>query len=560
MRMKAITAALVAVLLVTMLPMGVFTAENADVTCVLDAENKTLTVDIAAGVLVPNSKADLVIMNPSKTLADVKESNSIFFADHLQSDKYGRVQQYVVDMADASLGIYAVYIIPSDGGASIAKTVTYLQGSFESSFLERINGTEGATADAMKVLMNGEDAKTFMKNQVNGTLTDDTILYEYMVSMRSYEALHQIQTAYNVGCVLALFSEGNGTKRQSVLADYGVMYLAIDQNAEMYTMYQNSTRKETICESVSANLKTPEMIRKGLYDATVLTTVRLSSWNEMQAVFEEAKSYLSGIDYDKVQKNLTKVSKATAGKDYATIADFETAICNAYSEDAGSSGDDSHLGGHTGSFGGFGGGGSVGGGGIEVGDTTEKYEPENQLFVDWDSIPSYAKSYLESLYENGIFVGDPDGNFRPDDAILRQEICKILVEGFQVEPANGEIAFADVSNEAWYAEYIKTAFAAGYIKGKSEILFGVNETLTREDFAVILERMLHDGTKVEETMVYHDTDLIADYAKDAVNFVTSKGIMQGYDGAFDPKGSVTRAQAAKVMGKLLYENLEGDAE
>lgn len=559
MRMKVMTAALVAVLLVTMLPMGVFTAENADVTCSLDAENKTLTVDIAEGVLVPKSNADLVIMNPSKTLADVTESNSIFFADHLQSDKYGRIQQYVVDMEDASLGIYTVYIIPSDGGATIVKTVTYLQGSFESTFLERINGTEGETASAMKTLMNGEEAKTFMKNQVDGTLTDDTILYEYMVSVRPYKALHQIQTAYNVGRVLALFSEGNGTKRQSVLENYGVMYLAIDQNFEIYTMYQNSTRKETICESVSANLKTPEMLRKGLYDATVLTTVRLSSWNEMQAVFEDAKSYLTGIDYDKVQKNLTKVSKATAGKDYETITDFETAICNAYSEDAGASEDESHLGGHTGSFGGFG-GGAVSGGGIEVGDTTEKYETENQLFVDWDSIPSYAKSYLESLYENGIFVGDPDRNFRPDDAILRQEICKILVEGFQVEPANGEIAFADVSNEAWYAEYIKTAFAAGYIKGKSEILFGVNETLTREDFAVILERMLHDGTKVEETTVYHDADRIADYAKDAVNFVTNKGIMQGYDGAFDPKGSVTRAQAAKVMGKLLYENLEGDAE
>ena len=91
--------------------------------------------------------------------------------------------------------------------------------------------------------------------------------------------------------------------------------------------------------------------------------------------------------------------------------------------------------------------------------------------------------------------------------------------------------------------------------------FGAGESLTREDLAVILERILKNtDTEAVSDTVYTDAENISDYAIDAVNFVTAMGIMEGYDGAFDPKGQVTRAQAAKVMGKLLYEIQRGERE
>ena len=556
MRRKGMTLFIVVVLIMTVLPVGiVFADESTGVLFVLDTDAKKLTVDVNAGVLDPRSKADLVIMKPGKTLADATSTDALFLTDYVFSDSFGRAN-YVVDMQNAPLGIYAVYLIPSDGGKTVADTVTYLQGSFEGDFLDKINGEEGDDADAMKALMNSEDALTFLKNQLGTVPKDDTILYEYMVIGRPYSVLHEIQDAYTTGSLLALISEGNAAQRQELLANYGVGYLGIDQNTAIYDMYRNSTRREAICGNIPKGLATPDTVVKALYDSAILTTVQMSSWNEMPSLFESSKSYLTNIDYDKLNENLTKVSKATAGREYKTVADFEAAIYTAYSEAVKP---DNNNGGVNGSFSGsggvFGGGsGSLGnGGGIEVGEPVFDYEQETTPFTDWDEIPVYAKSYLMRLYEDKVFVGDPDGKFRPNDAILRQEICKILVEGLKPETESTEIAFCDVSEDAWYAVFVKKAAAAGYIKGKPDLSFGVDETLTREDFAVILERILNDGTiEAAVETVYSDAENISDYAVEAVKFVTAIGIMEGYDNAFDPKGQVTRAQAAKVMGKLLY--------
>lgn len=562
MRRKGIALFIVTALVTAILSTAIaFAAESKGVTWVLDTEAKKLTVDIQAGVLTPKSKADLVIMKPGKALADASSTDAVFFADYVFSDSYGRAN-YVVDMQTAALGIYAVYLIPSDGGKTIADTITYLQGSFESDFLDKINGDEGADAESMKTLMTGEDALTFLKNQLGTVPEEDTLLYGYMVSQRPYSALYEIQDAHTTGSLLALVSEGSAVQRQELLANYGVGYLGIDQNAAMYDMYRNSTRREAICGNIPKGLATPDAVAKALYDATILTTVQMSSWNEMPSVFESAESYLTDIDYDKLNENITKVSKATAGKTYETISDFESAIRAAYATTT-----NPDTGGGSGSFGGssgsVGSAGSsfVGGNGIEVGEPVYEYESESVLFTDWEEIPSYAKSYLTRLYTDHVFVGDPDGRFRPNDAILRQEICKILIAGLKPEAEGAEITFTDVSEDAWYAEYVRKATAAGYIKGKPDLSFGVDETLTREDLAVILARILNtEDIEAASEKAYSDAGDISDYAVDAVNFVTAKEIMEGYDGVFDPKGQVTRAQAAKVMGKLLYEIQGGDAE
>lgn len=51
---------------------------------------------------------------------------------------------------------------------------------------------------------------------------------------------------------------------------------------------------------------------------------------------------------------------------------------------------------------------------------------------------------------------------------------------------------------------------------------------------------------------FMDADTIADYAKEAVAGLCGRGILSGMaDGSFQPKGALSRAQAAKA----LYETL-----
>ena len=62
-------------------------------------------------------------------------------------------------------------------------------------------------------------------------------------------------------------------------------------------------------------------------------------------------------------------------------------------------------------------------------------------------------------------------------------------------------------------------------------------------------------TDAQHAAEFSDSEYIADYAKAAVDFVTSRGIMNGVgDNRFDPHGPYTKEQAAMTMLRL-YEVL-----
>ena len=69
----------------------------------------------------------------------------------------------------------------------------------------------------------------------------------------------------------------------------------------------------------------------------------------------------------------------------------------------------------------------------------------------------------------------------------------------------------------------------------------------RQDMATILYRALGSRGKRAE-LSFSDNDSIAPYAKDAVAELVGLGIISGYeDGTFLPRGTATRAEAAKMI-------------
>lgn len=528
-------------------------AADPEITCNLDtaAEEKKLYVAADSGTFEKDTVINLVIMNPGRMLDKAAETGAVFYADGKKADNMGRVS-FEVSFDKAALGIYQIYLIPSGSGETYTQEVTYLMGDFDKRFLEKINGDDGATTEGIKAVMTSDDAKTFLKDTISEELKDDSFMYEYMVSARPYDSLYDVQTAYNTGKVLALFNEGGGTQRVKLAEKYGDEYFALKSNEDMYNMYSDSSRKEDICSNAGKNLKTSEAVAKAIYDSTVLTSVKLSSWSEIDGILKAAKSYLTNIDYEKAAAKTEQVGKAVAGNTYSDISAFEKAVKTAYEKNS--------SGGTTGGGTTGGEGGISGGSRPTVSGTVDPYKPqtekENILFTDQEAIPDYAMKYLSRLKEDGVFSGDPDGSFRPDSPILRQEFCKVLTVGLNPEKTDEAISFSDVAADAWYAEFVQRAAAAGYVKGKTDGSFGVDESLTREDLAVILERIVKAMPEVtvgDTAAEYNDFDKVSDYAAEAVKYVTAAGLMEGYDGGFAPKENVTRAQIAAVLGRLLYE-------
>ncbi len=177
-------------------------------------------------------------------------------------------------------------------------------------------------------------------------------------------------------------------------------------------------------------------------------------------------------------------------------------------------------------------------------DTPEKEEPS--LFTDMANHP-WAKEAVEGLYYAGIINGMEEGIFNPAGAVTREQFSKMVVQLFGVSTNEINTKFIDVNPTAWYAPYIASAMQAGYIQGQSNEYFGIGESIMRQDMATILYRALGDQNS-RAVLNFSDVDNIAPYAMDAIAELVGLKVINGYeDGSFNPRGTATRAEAAKMI-------------
>ena len=127
---------------------------------------------------------------------------------------------------------------------------------------------------------------------------------------------------------------------------------------------------------------------------------------------------------------------------------------------------------------------------------------------------------------------------------------------FGLETELSKAVFEDVAKTDWSYPYIAAAVYHGVITGINEQTFGVGSDITRQDMAVILHRVYQmAGTDGSDTQFsFLDEGEISDYAKTAVHVLAGANLISGRDdGCFDPKTSVTRAEAAKLIDSVVQK-------
>ncbi len=237
----------------------------------------------------------------------------------------------------------------------------------------------------------------------------------------------------------------------------------------------------------------------------------------------------------------------------------------------GSYGGGSYGGGAVG--GGSGGGGVVGGsssntvkgtavgGDADAGKVTpakpiQKDEPVVNVasFNDLSSV-SWAKESITELQKLGVVSGDGSGNFYPDNAVTREEFLKMAMQAAGIEMQAGDVTFADVEKDAWYYDYVATAYGLGIVNGMDESTFGIGEEITRADMAVILKRVMDaKGIKIlasEQAFVFDDFDTIPKYARESITLLCQAGLMNGVgDNRYDAEAQATRAESAVAIYRI----------
>ncbi len=188
-------------------------------------------------------------------------------------------------------------------------------------------------------------------------------------------------------------------------------------------------------------------------------------------------------------------------------------------------------------------------GGTIFPDSNDEPEPPAAPETIFEDIKNYtwATEAINTLYEVGIINGMEEGIFNPAGQVTREQFCKMVVSLFEIPTKTTTSAFGDVKANAWYAPYITAAVEAGYVQGQSNDYFGIGESIMRQDMAVILYRALGDQNS-KAILNFSDKENIASYAEDAIAELVGLNIINGYeDGSFQPRGTATRAEAAKMI-------------
>lgn len=172
----------------------------------------------------------------------------------------------------------------------------------------------------------------------------------------------------------------------------------------------------------------------------------------------------------------------------------------------------------------------------------------NKTFADITG--HWAKNYIESMTAKHVIDGRTGALFEPNDSITRAEFAKIVVNTLGLTLKDYTGAFEDVKPDAWYADYVQTAFEAGLIQGKVEgKTFDPNGKITRQEMMTIIGRTIaKDVTDTSALAAYKDGAKVADYAKAYVSYLISERIIAGYpDMTIKPDASTTRAEAVKII-------------
>lgn len=155
------------------------------------------------------------------------------------------------------------------------------------------------------------------------------------------------------------------------------------------------------------------------------------------------------------------------------------------------------------------------------------------------------------VYSEGIMDGTSVYMFSPNNATSRGMLVTILWR-LAGQPVVTGTSFSDVSSSAYYYYAVLWASKYGIVDGLGNNMFGPDQAITREQFAVILYRYAqHCGysTSANSTLVgYADSNKISSYALTAMRWACGAGLFEGDERAnLNPQGQTTRAAAAKLL-------------
>ena len=161
-------------------------------------------------------------------------------------------------------------------------------------------------------------------------------------------------------------------------------------------------------------------------------------------------------------------------------------------------------------------------------------------------------TYWSSL---DVIRADAKGNYNPNRAVTRGEFASYITRALDL-PESSSYTFKDLTPGQTLTNEIQAAAGANILSGYPDGTFRPNEKITREQMAALLLRTLtYKKVPVNGApLTFKDNEKIRDEFKAAVAANVYYNIIRGSQTAkgiyFEPKGSATIAQAAAFLYRM----------
>lgn len=168
----------------------------------------------------------------------------------------------------------------------------------------------------------------------------------------------------------------------------------------------------------------------------------------------------------------------------------------------------------------------------------------------------WSKSAVNDMASRLVVNGVDATHFNPNNNVTRAEFAAILVRALGLSDTGTSSKFSDVSASDWYMGAVTVANEYNLIDGYENGTFRPNQTISRQEAFVILNRAiaivkLQQATGSMSLSSYSDQSKVATWAQTATQAVLSSGVVQGNGKLLHPTGQMSRAETATVMQRLL---------
>jgi len=169
-----------------------------------------------------------------------------------------------------------------------------------------------------------------------------------------------------------------------------------------------------------------------------------------------------------------------------------------------------------------------------------------------EDVPGHwAQQYIISMVDKGWMKGISASMFAPNNPLTRAEAATILVRALGLEEKKGvKFEFTDTHGH-WAEDEIKIAAQNGVVLGTGDGSFSPDRPVSRQELAVMLDRVLNLDAKQKTVNPYKDLNASKySWSYDSIIKLTGYGVFTGNsDGAFYPLSTATRAEMAAIMDR-----------